>query len=103
MVAAIVLVGALASRSSIRTAVGPRERAFVRRVCAATWTLITVFVLAAWYLPSPANWLVASGFVVGVPWTIYRWTTQRQLIRELDLREAHAREHANAAVPPPTS
>lgn len=95
--AVVILVGALTSRSSVKSAVGPRERAFVRRVCAATWTLIAAFVLTAWYVPSPANWVVSAGFVVGIPWAVYRWTTQRQLIRELDLRETHAREHADAA------
>lgn len=94
--AMVIVIGAFASRRSVGSAVGPRERAFARRVCAATWTSIAAFVLTAWYLPSPANWVVSAGFVVGIPWAIYRWTTQRQLIRELDLREAHAREHAEA-------
>ncbi|MCX7818481.1 MAG: hypothetical protein N2652_04630 [Kiritimatiellae bacterium] len=92
----VVGVGAVASRTSVRSAVGPRERAFARRVCLATWTLIAAFVLTAWYLPRPANWVVSAGFVIGIPWAVYRWTTQRQLIRELDLRETHARNHENA-------
>ncbi len=100
MAAVVLAIGALVSRGSVKSAIGPRERAFARRVCAATWTLIAAFVLTAWYVPSPANWVVSAGFVVGIPWAIYRWTTQRQLIRELDLREAHAREHADAARSP---
>ncbi len=87
-----VLGGVVAAATGMRSARGPRERAFVRRACVASWGMVSLFVLAAFTLPSPYNWITAGVFFFAVPAAIYRWTTQRQLLRELEERERRAAE-----------
>lgn len=87
LVAAVAAVGVWTARGSIRSAQGPRERTFVIRTCAATWLLVAGFVAAVFLLPRPYNWIVAAALMIGIPAAMYRWTTQRQLIRELDARD----------------
>lgn len=87
-----LLAGVVAATSGVKSARGPRERAFVRRACVASWILISVFIAAAVMLPAPYNWISAVVFVFAVPAAIYRWTTQRQLLRELEERERRSAE-----------
>ncbi len=81
-----VIAGLIAARQSTRSARGPLERKFVRRMCVGIWGLMTAFVAALLWLPSPWRWIVGGALVLIVPWLTYRWTTQRQLIRELESR-----------------
>jgi hypothetical protein len=96
-----MLGGVVAAATGMRSARGPRERAFVRRACVAVWGMVSVFVLAAFTLPSPYNWITAVVFVFAVPVAIHRWTTQRQLLRELEERERKAAEGSHEPSVPP--
>lgn len=87
-----LLGGIVAAATGLRSARGPRERTFVRRACIASWVLVSAFIVAAFSLPSPYHWISAVVFVFAVPAAIFRWTTQRQLLRELEERERRAAE-----------
>ena len=87
-----LLGGVVAAATGLRSARGPRERTFVRRACIASWAMVTLFIIAAFTLPPPYHWISAVVFVFAVPAAIYRWTTQRQLLRELEERERRAAE-----------
>lgn len=91
-----LLGGVFATASGVKTARGPRERVFVRRACAASSGMVSLFVVAAFVLPAPYNWISAVLFLFAVPAAIYRWTTQRQLLRELEERERRSAEGVEA-------
>lgn len=93
-------VGVFASVSGVKSARGPRERAFVRRACAASSGMVSLFVVAAFVLPVPYNWISAVLFLFAVPAAIYRWTTQRQLLRELEERERRSAEGVDESPQP---
>ena len=95
-----LLGGFVAAATGLRSARGPRERTFVRRACLASWAMVSAFIVAAFSLPSPYHWISAVVFVFAVPAAIFRWTTQRQLLRELEERERRAAEGAEASPPP---
>ncbi|MBM4155524.1 MAG: hypothetical protein FJ221_10925 [Lentisphaerae bacterium] len=94
-----VLGGVVAVATGLRSARGPRERAFVRRACIASWAMVALFIVAAFTLPAPYHWISAVVFVFAVPAAIYRWTTQRQLLRELEARERRAAEGPDESAP----
>lgn len=80
--------GGLASWSNIRQARGPRERAFVIRVCLLSWALILSMLGLMYLLPSPYRYVAMLAYFVGLPLLIYRWARTHQLIRLLEERES---------------
>lgn len=95
-----LLGGVVALASGLKSACGPRERAFVRRACAASSGMVSLFVVAAFVFPRPYNWISAVLFLFAVPAAIYRWTTQRQLLRELEERERRSAEGTDPTAQP---
>ncbi len=90
VVGGVALMGAWTAYHSVRSAVGPRERMFARRVCLTIWTLAVGGTAGIVWLPGLFRWLSALGMILLVPALLYRWTIQRQLIRQLDEREHRA-------------
>lgn len=58
--------------------------------------MVSAFIVAAFALPAPYNWISALISIFAVPAAVYRWTTQRQLLRELEERERRSAEGAAA-------
>lgn len=79
--------GAAASYLNVRNARGPKERAFVWRVCVVAWTVIVSMLLAVYFLPPPWRYFAAGGYFVVCPILVYRWATTHQLIRMVEERE----------------
>lgn len=87
LVAVAVIGGGFATLANIRGARGPRERLFVIRICVAAWLLIASMLALMYFLPSPWRYAAMFFYFFGLPWLIYRWSKQHQLIRMLDERE----------------
>ena len=87
------VVGIYASWSNVRSAKGPKEKAFVRRSCVITFLAITTLLALMYFLPSPYRFLVLIPYLGLVPVFIYRSVTRRQLIRVLDERDRTGEEN----------
>ena len=88
------VVGIYASWSNVRSAKGPKEKAFVRRSCVITFLAITTLLALMYYLPSPYRYLVLIPYLALVPAFIYRSVTRRQMIRILEDRERAGKEES---------
>lgn len=80
--------GLAATISNLRSAKGPRERAFVRFNCLAAWAVVALLLAMIYYLPSPWRYLVLIPYFVHLPIATYRSATKRQLIRRLEEMES---------------
>jgi len=78
--------GGWASWVNIRTARGPRERAFVIRICVVAWLLILSMLALMYLLESPFRYAVMLFYFFGMPVLIYRWSKTHQLIRLVEDR-----------------
>jgi hypothetical protein len=87
LLAIALLGGAAASWSNIRHSRGPKERAFVIRMCAVAWSLILSMLALMYLLPAPYRYAAMLFYFIGLPWLIYSWSKKHQLIRMLDARE----------------
>jgi len=81
-----VAAGGLVGRSMARRAIGPAERGYIRRTCLLLWTLIGLFLAAAFSLPSPFRFVIPALLFFAIPALLYRWSVRRQLLRA---REEH--------------
>ena len=93
LVAIALIGGGVATYANVRNARGPRERAFVWRVCVAGWALIISMLALMYLLPVPYRYLTIFVYFVICPWLIYRWSNTHQLIRILEQREHTGEEH----------
>ena len=82
-----ILGGALATYHNVRNAKGPKERAFVIKICAISWIIIISLLLFVYGLPPPYRYVVLFLYFVGCPILIYKWATMHQLIRLLEQKE----------------
>ena len=82
--------GLLIAWRSVRTARGPREKTFVKRAGAGAGSLMALFIVLLFGLEPPYRYVALVVFLVLIPAAIYRWSTQHQLIRRLDARDAAA-------------
>jgi hypothetical protein len=96
LVTVALVGGGYASYRNIRAARGPKERAFVTRVCIAGWVLILSMPPVVYLLQTPWNYLAAGAYLVAVPLLIYRWATLHQLIRIVEARERDDHHPAHA-------
>lgn len=87
LLAVALIGGGLASWSNVRQARGPRERAFVVRICILSWMLILSMLGLMYALPSPYRYGAMLFYFVGLPLLIYRWSKTHQLIRLMEARE----------------
>lgn len=87
LVAVALVGGGIATYFNVRNARGPRERAFVLRVCIIGWALILSMLGLMYVLPPPYRYITVFVYFVVCPWLIYRWTNTHQLLRILDQRE----------------
>jgi len=78
--------GGWASWVNIRTARGPRERAFVIRICVVSWLLILSMLGLMYVLGSPYRYAAMLFYFIGLPLLIYRWSKTHQLIRLMEDR-----------------
>jgi len=93
LVAIALIGGGVATYANVRNARGPRERAFVWRVCVAGWSLIVSMLALMYLLPAPYRYLTVFVYFVICPWLIYRWSNTHQLIRILEKREHNGEGH----------
>lgn len=87
LVSVALIGGGVATYANIRNAKGPRERAFVLRICIAGWAIILSMLALMYVLEPPYRYITAFAYFVVTPWLIYRWSTTHQLIRILESRE----------------
>jgi hypothetical protein len=87
LVAVALVGGGYASYRNLRTARGPKEKAFLVRVCIGGWLLMLSMPVAVILVPPPWRYAVAVAYLVAVPLLIYRWATVHQLIRIVEARE----------------
>lgn len=87
LVALALIGGGVATYANVRNARGPRERAFVWKVCVAGWGLILSMLFLMYLLPAPYRYITVFVYFVVCPWLIYRWSNTHQLIRILEKRE----------------
>lgn len=78
--------GWLVGRSMAQRTLGPVERRFVRRTCLLLWTLIGIFLAAAFSLTGPLRFVIPAMLFFAIPALLYRWSIRRQLLRA---REEH--------------
>lgn len=62
---------------SIRNTSRPRERAFMIRVSAVAWLVVTAFLAGLFFIPKPYNWLLWIPYCVVLPVGII-WINRRQ-------------------------
>ena len=77
---------------NVRAARGPRERAFLKRACGGTGSLMVLFIVLLFWLEPPYRYAALVVFLILIPAAIYRWATQHQLIRRIEEREAAAQK-----------
>lgn len=87
LVSVALVGGGIATYANIRNARGPRERAFVIRICVAGWTLILSMLALMYWLHPPYRYITVFVYFFVTPWLIYRWSNTHQLIRILEQRE----------------
>jgi Ca2+/Na+ antiporter len=92
--ATAVAIGGLASFRNIREARGPKERSYVLRACAISWSIILSMLVSAYLLHPPWLYLVMAAYFVVTPVLFFRWATTHQLIREVERREAEAEKQS---------
>lgn len=83
-----IAVGGAASYRSIRSTRGPRERAYVLRMCGIYWIAIVSMLCCAYFLTAPLLYYVMAAYFIAAPIFFYRLTTTHQLIRMLERRES---------------
>jgi len=96
IVGAALLFGLVVGYYNIKSAEGPRERRYVRRACETTALLALLLIVALLRLPNPWRFIALAVFLFGFPVLIYRWSTNHQLLRELERRERKESDEGNA-------
>jgi hypothetical protein len=80
--AAIGLLGGIVGTwASLRHARGPRERAFVVKVCVVTWVAVLATVGLMLGLPSPWRFLVWIPYPILLTWGIQRANREQARLR----------------------
>lgn len=82
-----IIVGWLTGRSMARHAVGPAEQRYIARACLMLWSLIGLFLVSAFALPSPYRFVIPSVLFFAIPLLMYRWSNRRQLLRARELHQ----------------
>ncbi len=70
--------GVVGTYFSIKNTNGSRERAFMIKVSAIAWVVVTAFLAGLLLLPKPYNWFMWLPYGIALPLGI-RWCNQRQL------------------------
>lgn len=80
----IVLIGGVATLKNLRSACGPKEKAFVARGNLVAWILCLLFFAAWYFTPHPYNYLLLLAYFAVFPLAVYRFCSRRLLIRRLE-------------------
>lgn len=80
--ATAVIAASIATFTTIRSARGPRERAFVIRSALEAWLGITFMFALMYHIPAPYNYFLLIPYFIHLPIMTYRFATKQQLIRE---------------------
>mgnify|MGYP001766650848 CR=1 FL=1 len=80
----IVLIGVVATLKNLRSACGPKERAFVARGNLAAWVTCLCFFAAWYFTPHPYSYLLLLAYFAVFPMAVYRFCSKRLLIRRLE-------------------
>ena len=83
-------VGLLASFHNVRNSKGPKEKAYVLRVCVIFWVLILSLLALVYYLPAPYRYIATFAYFVACPVFVYKTSKTHQLIRIIEEREREA-------------
>ena len=73
--------GVVGTYFSIRNTSGPRERAFMIRVSAIAWMVVTAFLAGLLLLPKPYNWVLWIPYGIALPLAIRSLNRRQQQIR----------------------
>jgi hypothetical protein len=79
-----LLGGAVGTYFSIKNTAGPRERAFMIRMSAVAWIVISAFLAGLLLLPQPYNWLLWIPYAIGLPLAIVRLNRRQAEIRAME-------------------
>ena len=74
--------GLVGTYFSIRSASGPKERAFVIRAAVTLWVAISSFLLLLFLLPHPWRYLLWVPYGVFLPLAIIYWNKRQTNIRK---------------------
>ena len=88
LVLCAIAVWVVSTYISARASKGPKERAFVLRICVLFWVILLSLLGLVYWLPSPYRYLAAGVYFVACPVFIYRAATKHQLIRLLERRDS---------------
>lgn len=80
-------IGIAVTYSNVRSAKGPRERAFCRFHSLAAWGVICLFLALMYWLPTPWRYVVLLPYFIHLPIAVYRASMKRQLLVRLDHME----------------
>ena len=80
-VVVLILGGALATAVSLANTRGPRERAFVAKVCAGGWVAAIALVAGLVLIPRPFGFLLWLPFGIAVPLALTKARRHQQQIR----------------------
>jgi hypothetical protein len=84
MAGVAIVMGLVATWSSVRNTRGPGERAFVVRSVLWAWLVLTALFTAMYFLPVPYNYYLLAPYFIHVPIMTYRMTSKQLLIREME-------------------
>ena len=90
----VLLVSAIASILNVRSAKGPRERRFALRSCIAVWAMLVAIIVGTSFIEEPYCYIFLGCLLILFPLLVYRAATRRQLIHELDERDARHKHEA---------
>ncbi len=68
----------------IRNTQGPREHRFMIRASCAAWTMILLFFLLAYMIPSPWRYLLIIPYFLHLPVATYLTVNKQLLIRKME-------------------
>lgn len=82
--ALILIIGTLATFKNVRSAKGPKERAFVARSNISAWIVVCLFFSLLYFVRHPYNYLIVLLYFAVFPFAVYQFCTRRLLIRRLE-------------------
>lgn len=84
LVGVTLVVLMIACYNNIKSAQGPKERAFITVASLTVAALLGLLGVLLYCLRTPYNLIVTVLFLLTVPVLIYRFSVRRQLIREVE-------------------
>ena len=88
-----ILGGILGTALAIVSTQGPKERAFVVKVAAIVWLVVSLYVGLLWITPSPYRWLLVGVYIVGMLIGVRKLRKKHTEIRRLESGESDFKSH----------